>query len=940
MQHNLEQLGPGGFQDLAAALAIAEFGPQVQALGSGRDGGRDMCCDGSLTWSGTDGSHAETWDGYTVFQVKQKEQIDSVQQKNAEWLWRQVKRELETWADPEKGRNPVPDYMVIVSNVPLTPYPGAGGIDSLNRNIKNFITSFDDVTRDIGDGHDRRARKVRMSRIRDWRIWDGNQIDALITKHQSVRRNFKAFLTVGDLFASLAAVTDRLPVEQLEPGLRTHARTQLTGEHYIYFDEAGYGDGIGTPLEDVAIDLPIATPTGGKPSTVFGYVLGRGERVLKSDPRLVVGPRHIVIVGGPGNGKTTISKFLVQAFRAALLADAASLSDDHRSIIDGTRKTLKSMGRTGLPKHRRWPMRIDLAEYAAEQGLDEEATLLQWIAHKVSKRSNVGMVTPGALDSWMKQWPWFLVLDGLDEVTEPHIRKRLIRQITEFVTDADGDNCDLLVIVTTRPTGYVENIAPTQFERIDLSHLEIGQALSYGMRATQVRLKSDLDKIDRIAAQLHQAADSDALQNLMRTPLQVLIMTIIIEGAGRLAPDRYSLFWGYFETVLRRERSKVGSFARLLQENSSHILDLHQRVGFELQVRSESSDGSMATMRPDELKRIAWQVLHEAGFKPSEADAGLLDKIVTAATHRLVLLAPHGSDGLGFDVRSLQELMAAKWMTSGTPDAVRKRLAVAAASPHWRNSWIFAAGSIFADPRVHEQEALVYLVEHVDEEAPRRLGSICPVGPALALDLVDDGMARAYPRFFDRLLSQAFKILEAPQITDPLAVARAFVRASRADRVRVTIADALRAGLSGSPAAQETSASVIALLGTANREVGAGIRPLTLAGLKPKGTRAARAGEYEHAWNQYRTELQEWPSTPAVRGCVEYADQAVRRLLAVGESESEGAALQDALADDEVAQILEWALGRVAIHEPTLVATLRDGPIQAINRLPIGEVLR
>ncbi len=899
-----------------------------------------MYCNGTLIWSGADGSPAEVWDGYTVFQVKQKEQIDSVNQKNAGWLWGQVKRELETWADPAKGRNPVPNYMVIISNVPLTPYPGSGGIDSLNQNIANFIRSFDDASRDVDDGQGRRARQHRMSRIRGWRIWDGNQIDALITKHQGVRRNFKAFLTVGDLFASLAAVTDRLPIQELEPGLRNHARTQLTGEHYIYFDEAGYGDGIGTPLEEVAIDLPIASRIDGQPNTVFGYVLGRGERVLKSKPRLVEGPRHIVVVGGPGNGKTTISKFLVQAYRAALLIDADNLSADHLAIIDGTRSTLEGMGHAGLPKHRRWPMRIDLAEYAAEQGLDEEATLMRWIAHKVSKRSNLGEVTPGALDSWMKQWPWFLVLDGLDEVTEPHIRKRLIRQITEFVTDADGDNCDLLVVVTTRPTGYVEKIAPTQFERIDLSHLAIEQAVSYGMRATQVRLKSDLDKIDRIAAQLRQAADSEPLQNLMRTPLQVLIMTIIIEGAGRLAPDRYSLFWGYYETVSRRERSKVGSFARLLQENNSHILDLHQRVGFELQVRSESSDGAMATMRPDELERVAWQVLDEAGFKPSEADAGLLDKIVLAATHRLVLLAPHGSDGLGFDVRSLQELMAAKRLTTGTPEAIRGRLAIAAASPHWRNTWIFAAGSIFADPRAHEHESLVDLVEHIDEDAPGRLGSVIPIGPALALDLVDDGMARAYPRFFDRLLMESFKILEAPHLTDPLAVARAFVRASRSDRVRVVIADALRAGLGGSPAAQETSGRVIALLDTASREVGVGIRPLTLTGIKAKASRAAGPGEYEKAWNRYRSELQEWPSTPTVKRCVERADEAVKRLLAVGESEVESAAIRDALADDEVAQILEWALARIAPFEPALIATLRDGSIQAINRLPIGDALR
>jgi hypothetical protein len=80
---------------------------------------------------------------------------------------------------------------------------------------------------------------------------------------------------------------------------------------------------------------------------------------------------------------------------------------------------------------------------------------------------------------WMKQWPWFLVLDGLDEVTEPTIRKRLIQRVTEFVNDAEAENCDVFVVLTTRPVGYTENIAPTQFERIDLDYVGPPEAVRY-----------------------------------------------------------------------------------------------------------------------------------------------------------------------------------------------------------------------------------------------------------------------------------------------------------------------------------------------------------------------------------------------------------------------------------------------------------------------------
>jgi hypothetical protein len=41
VKYDLEQLGPRGFQELAAALCLKALGPPVQVLGSGRDGGRD-----------------------------------------------------------------------------------------------------------------------------------------------------------------------------------------------------------------------------------------------------------------------------------------------------------------------------------------------------------------------------------------------------------------------------------------------------------------------------------------------------------------------------------------------------------------------------------------------------------------------------------------------------------------------------------------------------------------------------------------------------------------------------------------------------------------------------------------------------------------------------------------------------------------------------------
>ena len=279
-----------------------------------------MYCDGVLVWSATDQQPADAWDGYTVFQVKQKERLAARPEDNLTWLWTQVRAELDQWADPTKaGRNPVPNYLVFITNVPLTPTPHTGGQAKLDKSIQEYLDALDDDTRDVDAASTdaRLTKKRRLSRLRTWRIWDGNQVDALLTVHDGVRRGFSAFLTAPDVFANLAQFTDHLPLAELEPGLRKHARQSLIGEHLLYFDEAGDPGTAGTPIEQVAIDLPITAGESGQRHSVIRYILERGERVLNPRLGLFSGPRHIVVAGAPGNGKTTVSRFIVQAYRAA-----------------------------------------------------------------------------------------------------------------------------------------------------------------------------------------------------------------------------------------------------------------------------------------------------------------------------------------------------------------------------------------------------------------------------------------------------------------------------------------------------------------------------------------------------------------------------------------------------------------------------------------------
>jgi hypothetical protein len=145
LSDNLDQLGPIGFQDLAASLAVASFGLGVRVMGAGRDGGRDLYHRGSLIWKPIDDHPDEVWEGYTVLPVKHMAAPSGKHQENAAWLWGQVRGEMDAWADPEGDRNPVPDFLIVITNVMLTPFPLVGGHDVLDANIASYLKRLKDV---------------------------------------------------------------------------------------------------------------------------------------------------------------------------------------------------------------------------------------------------------------------------------------------------------------------------------------------------------------------------------------------------------------------------------------------------------------------------------------------------------------------------------------------------------------------------------------------------------------------------------------------------------------------------------------------------------------------------------------------------------------------------------------------------------------------------
>lgn len=771
-----ENLSDRAFEQLAVALSLQVLGSGVQAFGAGPDGGREATYTGPVNWSATSDMGSESWNGYVVVQAKQKAFNDADPQRNAAWLKRQIKDELDRWEDPESKRGALPEYLVFVTNARLSSVPGKGGIDKLDAYLE-----------------DRRTKSLAERGFKGWKIWHRDQLNALLTVHESIRHAFPAMLTVGDVLNRLCSLSSRLPQpEELRETLINHARAALAGERWVNFSEAG-GDSRDS-VENVIIDLP-AQMESGDHGFALRTLLQQGEYILRASMQDRHRPRHIVLTGAPGNGKSTLSRFLVQTYRSAFVElDPAFRTTGE--IVSGTHDAERRL-KLETPKNKRWPVKVNLAEFADAVGPDSDKTLIRWISEIVSKRSLFTM-EPATLDRWLRVWPWLLVLDGLDEVTSPEVRRRVLDEIEHFVEYADSLDADLLIVVTTRPTGYTERVSPRDFNQLDLGYLEPSKAVEYGSVVINRRLADDHERLDNALSQFKKAVRDPNAQRLLKTPLQVLILTFILERLGSLPADRYHLFWRYYETIYDREAAKATSLRSLFAQHRGDITELHERVAILLQMQAETLGEAKSRMPLSILRTLATERMIEVGHDADNQAKRIAQRIVDAATHRLVLLVPSEDETVSFEVRSLQELMAARAISSGSDAEVRDRLKLTAPSPHWRNTWVFVAGRLFTDGSDHQRDLITSVVSTVDEtsELPSWL---CPVGPELAADILDDGLAANKPKWQRRFVDISLKTLHGWVPRDTRGVALGLTAAAEDSNLRTHIRGALKAALAGAP---------------------------------------------------------------------------------------------------------------------------------------------
>ncbi|MBR1167648.1 hypothetical protein [Bradyrhizobium liaoningense] len=768
----LGRLSPIAFERLIRALCFANMGPAGTVYSAGADGGRDFTYEGKIK-----GYEAKDWNGYLIIQCKFKDQSSS-KIDDITWLKTQLDEELAKFLQPGL-RLRKPDYYVLATNIQLS---GADGVSNrrTGKSRRGGLTKIADLF----------AGWKEKLQIKDFDVWPHDKIADLLIAQPEIRQTYAQWITSGDVLAKTLQHFTSIRPDFGDVAVR-YIKNSLQRDQYVRLRDAGSVSDLQIRTSQVIVDLPLAN--GDRPYTThfleeeeisfeedeeansenaIAQLVERAREKLDAETLVAdedlgdgsarLTRNKVVLMGGPGQGKSTVSLFLTQLLRAGILSQQHNLRRDpatKRLVAEILGRAESEQISTSFPP--RFPCHISLPRYAdaisaARESKNRLPSILTHLATEIGNSADLE-IDRSDLRNWLRSYPWMLVLDGLDEVPPSGERPAVLEAIKVFLTEVSEVNADILIVVTTRPQGYNKDLSEELWEHWQLADLKPDQALRYAQAFGQARYPDDSLRREEVHRSLEKAASQAATARLMVTPLQVTILHFIVDTGGGVPTARWTLFNEYFEVLKKREKSKGGELQRILERHSLHLGPIHYRAGLVLQTDSEHSGGAGSTFTQDRLRHLIRNYLGSEGFVDPELHHRV-EELMKLATDRLVLLSQQIEGTVSFEVRSLQEFMAAAALTSGDQEIMELRLSHIAGNSHWRHVFQIAASRCFADDSFHYRRATItQIARQMDSLEPDMTAGN---GARLAVDLLFDGIALDQPNFRRPLIRHALEQLD------------------------------------------------------------------------------------------------------------------------------------------------------------------------------------
>jgi len=306
---------------------------------------------------------------------------------------------------------------------------------------------------------------------------------------------------------------------------------------------------------------------------------------------------RLMIVGGPGSGKTTYLHLIASALARALRSGESAAVQTVLGLV------------MPLPL----PILISLSEYNTYRRQHSKAadprqgTLLAFLTHALIRQEAALGLPPDFFERlFVQQRACLLLLDGLDEVADERERW-LVRQAVENVANNAGLHH---IIVTCRTRAYEgETVLPENFRVVQVQPMTPDQVAALAARWSAavyaegeaaregVRLQQAILHLEQVRAHRNEA-------NLVDTPLLVTIVAIVHYNDRRLPEDRAELYEKCIEVLLAEKHHTVSETTFALADWGGSLVEKRNLLAYLAYAMMSAGEAAGRSVREDQL--LVW----------------------------------------------------------------------------------------------------------------------------------------------------------------------------------------------------------------------------------------------------------------------------------------------------------------------------------------------